>query len=776
MQGRFTTTTESTPAALPKLVLVLMSIHLTAEAATMAWDDLAQRLERFIATWDSGQEPTLVDYLPAEPPAHRRMVLVELVKVDLEQRTTRGRKKPVESYSADFPELLENGEPPCDLIYEEYHIRRTAGDSVAPRDYYERFPRSADALRRLMGTEDFSATTQLGAARRIEGFAAGQKLDDFDLLVELGKGAFGSVFLARQISMQRLVALKLSADKGNEPQTLATLEHPNIIRVYDQRTLPGQRMRLLYMQFAPGGTLAEVVREVRNTAPAARTGAMLIAAVDQAVAKTGAASSENAIWKRRLSAAPWSETVCRLGIQLANALDHAHRQGVLHRDVKPANVLLSSDGSPKLADFNISFCSQLDGASPAAYFGGSLAYMSPEQIEACNPNHERQPQDLDGRSDLFALAVVLWELLYGVRPFAEDDMADGWTAMLTAMADRRHRDVPVASVGPRDAVATRLEHVLRKTLSANPSHRSADGAALARELMLCLNPRAWDLVNDLKSGWRDFARRHPLIALFPVNLPIFILAGAFNLWYNATYFVPQLRKLEGGEAIEDAFWLSTIPINGILYSLGTFLILYSAMPVARALRRLSRGEGVDPSGLVDARRRAIVLGHWVAAVGLSLWLVAGVAFPVFIHAIAKQFPVWGYLHFILSMLACGIISCCFPFLATTWLSVRVYFPALLANSAPDAAEQQRLITLGRQSGWYLFTSPVAPLMALLLVMFSESETGARPAMLILVVVAIAGFAAAYVTWQRIRMDLDALSVVARPADMIGTTTDTVETF
>src|SRR5207249_10968548 len=193
----------------------------------------------------------------------------------------RGRKRPLELYTVDFPELLENGEPPCDLIYEEYHIRRTAGETVTPRDYYQRFPRSADALRRLMGTEDFSASTQLGAARRIEGFAAGQKLDDFDLLFELGKGAFGSVFLARQVSMQRMVALKVSADKGNEPQTLATLDHPNIVRVYDQRSLPAQRVRLLYMQFAPGGTLAEVVRRVRQSPPAARTGSIIVEAVNE---------------------------------------------------------------------------------------------------------------------------------------------------------------------------------------------------------------------------------------------------------------------------------------------------------------------------------------------------------------------------------------------------------------------------------------------------------------------------------------------------------------
>ncbi len=742
-----------------------------ADAATQDCDDLVERVERFLQTWEQGHEPPLGPFLPARPPAHRRYVLSELIKVDLEQRISRGISRRLEHYAREFPELLEaNGEPPCDLIYEEYHLRRTAGQAASPRDYYERFPKSANALRRLMGTDNLTTSTQLVAAKQIKSFAAGQRLDDFDLIVEVGKGAFGSVYLARQVSMQRMVALKVSADKGSEPQTLAQLDHPNIIRVFDQRRLPEQSVKLMYMQFAPGGTLQEVVKHVRETKLDARSGAILSATVTAAVEKSGAIVGDDAAWKRRLANATWPETVCRLGIQLAYALDYAHKQGILHRDVKPANVLLSADGSPKLADFNISFCSQLDGASPAAYFGGSVAYMSPEQLEACNPSHDRKPDELDGRSDLYALAVMLWELLHGERPFADEEGAGGWLGMLDGMTKRRRTEQPQAPPDTRDPVALRVEHVLRKTLTPDPAGRPADGAALARELTLCLNPHAWDLVNDLESGWRDWARRHPLIALFPVNLPPFVLAGALNWWYNANYFVDTLKPAE-----QEAFEFLKYPVNGILYPLGITLVLTFALPVAQALTQLDRGQDLSSDQLRRARRRSIAMGHGVAFVGMALWLIAGFAFPLGLHAWVREPVPTAYVHFPLSMLACGIISCCLPFLATTWLSVRVFFPSLLANSTPDPHEQRRLMNLSWYAGFYLFFSPVAPLIAVLLILSSGNDDIKRP-IFALISASILGFAVAYFVWQRIRADLAALAVVTRPPDRIGTTTDSVDSF
>ena len=87
-------------------------------------------------------------------------------------------------------------------------------------------------------------------------------IDDFDLLLLLGSGSFARVFLARQISLDRLVALKVSKSVGTEPRTLAQLDHPNIVRVFDQRTCSTTGLRLLYMELVPGGTFQDLVQEV----------------------------------------------------------------------------------------------------------------------------------------------------------------------------------------------------------------------------------------------------------------------------------------------------------------------------------------------------------------------------------------------------------------------------------------------------------------------------------------------------------------------------------
>lgn len=759
------------------------SVDVPADPSALHWDELSRRLEDFLTAWEEVDQqaespPAIKAFLPESPAVLRRLVLVELIKSDMEQRARGGFVEGsdpsptsfmrLEVYAAQFPELREGstGEPPVELIFEEFHIRRCAGANVTFKDYARRFPQSQEGLRKLLDAAGVTVSSALFPSRKIKQPKVGERIDDFELLGELGKGAFASVFLARQISMQRLVALKISAEKGSEPQTLAQLDHPHIVRVYDQRIIKERKTRLLYMQYVPGGTLAEVVTSIRRTPAAMRSGGQLIVSVDAAMSKSGQASSEDAPWRRKTSSLAWPQVVCRLGMQLAGALDYAHKMGILHRDIKPANVLLTAEGSPKLADFNISFGTHVSGTTPAAYFGGSLAYMSPEQLEACSPHHQRKPSDLDQRADLYSLAVVLWELLHGERPFRDVSLEEGWNETVEEMIwQRKERKIawsPLAT--PSSEVSRRLEKVLRKALEPEAKDRYQSGAEMARELTLCLHRRSWELFHDFGFSWRGWARRWPLVALIPINVVPNALAAGYNWWFNLTTMIEP-----GDAAIQTAFWYLQFIVNGAAFPLGVLLGCAYAWPAIWSVWKVARGRLATPAELEVARCRSLRLGQVIALIGVSLWLVAGIVFPVAMHLLAGHLSAEQYLQFFLSLATCGLIAAAFPYLGTTWLALRVYYPALLAGSSPSDREVRLLERIPSQAGFYLAIAAVVPMLAVLLVIVGGLAS--RFASGLLIIAGLVGFLAAWFTYNQIRSDIAALSVATRATDSFGVGTE-----
>ncbi len=735
--------------------------HRSLDQGDAAWDALAERLEAFSVEWDRGGPPNIADFLPDGPAELRRMALVELTKYDLERRWQGGDRRRIDAYLAELPELAQGEGPPADLLYEEFHCRRLAGETVAAEEYVERYPQQAGALRRLLGVERADDTKPFYDVVRVEELEVGTKLDDFDLLARLGRGAFATVFLARQRSMQRLVALKVSADRGREPQTLAQLDHPHIVRVFDQRILHDRALRLLYMQYVCGGTLHAAMDRARNLPSEERTGKAILESVDVALSRRGDAIPHGSQLRQRLAESDWPHAVCLIGMQLAEALAYAHGRGVLHRDIKPANVLLTAEGAAQLVDFNISFCAELDGAAPAAYFGGSLAYMSPEQLEACHVGHPRKADSLDGRSDVYSLAVMLWEMLTGEKPLTDERAADGWNAALDELIARRRTGLDAATIGRlRDVAPQPLAELLVECLSPSPDDRPATAAQMARRLWCCLRPESERLLMPSDAFAARFALRWPIVALLLCALVPNGLAAVFNYVYNRGHIVEQFSDAQ------QVFWNTQTAVNGTAFPIGVAWMVFLAIPLARALGALRRGIRPTAEAAAALRERALSLGRITAVVGIALWSVAGIVYPVAIRLGGADLVWHDFLHFVASLAVGGLIAATYPFFAITWLATRAYYPALLRagevnpTDADGAAESRRLVELERMTWRYLVLAASLPMFGVTLMVTLGGATGSRLLLAVLSLTSMAGFGLIYLVARAVQRDLSALAEIA----------------
>ncbi len=735
------------------------NLHASLDAADAAWELLAAQLEQFIDAWEAnpGQPPAIAPFAPDGPPGLRRMVLAELVKVDLDYRWHGGEApRLIEQYLEELPELAAEGVP-CDLLYEELHIRQRLGERVPLDEYFDRFPDQASQLERLLGGDVAVVSTALfratGAPQEVQ---VGDRLDDFDLLTQLGSGAFATVFLARQRSLQRLVALKISANQGDEPQTLAQLDHPHIVRVYDQRLLPDRDQRLMYMQYVAGGTLQEAIRSCRATGLEHGTAQNFLAAVDQALAQRGETPPVESPIRARIADATWPELVCWLGAQLAEALDYAHAHGVLHRDLKPANILLTAEGSPKLVDFNISFCSKVAGATPAAYFGGSLAYMSPEQLEASNPAHPRQPEELDGRSDLYSLGIVLWELLTGSRPFRDEQLQAGWSATLQQMTARRQSGVPEAALAELPAaMPPGLREVLLRCLAPHPENRSSTGNELAQQLRLCLQPAAQALLHPSQGSYMPLLRNRSLALLVAIAVVPNAAAALFNLVYNDLEIIRHLSP-----ASRQVFMTTQATINLIAFSVGIGMVVAFSRPVTRAVGA-NHLDAADRSYLAWLRARCVRLGQIIAVIGIVEWIVAGAVYPLSLQLAGVELAATHYLHFMISLTLCGVIAATYPFFGATALALHALYPALLGRTTRDAAAIADLRWADRASRGYLYLAAALPMLAVaVLVLFGREQ---RLALGVLSVGGVLGFGLLYYLARMIQNDVEALADVLTAA-------------
>ncbi|MBN9120964.1 MAG: serine/threonine protein kinase, partial [Planctomycetes bacterium] len=322
------------------------------------------------------------------------------------------------------------------------------------------------------------------AARR--GPRVGDTVVGFKLVGELGRGAFARVFLAHQEALAgRPVALKVSFRPTREAERLARLQHTNVVPVYSVHD--EGPVQVICMPFLGRTTVADLIRAYRVDHPSRHSGrrstsarAGRTTALDSSRSRSGARSVPDSGGRSGTHRAPvWAWTadgpppivgdpreVLEVLGQLAAGLSHAHARGILHLDLKPANVLLADTGEPMLLDFNLSF----DASRPdRELVGGTMPYMAIEQLLDMR---NRGKGAIDARTDLYSLGVMAFEMLTGTVPFPTSSKELREIDKLVAA--RRAGPPPLRALNP--AVTPAVEAIVRKLLAAEPAdrYRSAD--------------------------------------------------------------------------------------------------------------------------------------------------------------------------------------------------------------------------------------------------------------------------------------------------------------
>ncbi len=282
-----------------------------------------------------------------------------------------------------------------------------------------------------------------------------QRFGRYEVIDQLGRGAMGTVFKARDPQIDRLVAVKTVSLAGLEPteerefrqrftheaQAAGRLYHPGIVAIFDVGEKPDSHDPYIVMEYVSGQPLNRTLAGQKKL--------------------------------------PLG-TALQLAEEIAEALDYAHAQGVVHRDIKPGNILITPEGHAKIADFGIAKLNLSHFTLPGRVLG-TPAYMAPEQLSGTG---------VDGRSDLFSLGVILYVMVTGSSPFQGDNIS----TVCFAAANRE----PVAATAIDASLPQELDQLISRAMAKVPDQRYQQGADFAADIrqlrqMLWPNSTTWSL-------------------------------------------------------------------------------------------------------------------------------------------------------------------------------------------------------------------------------------------------------------------------------------------
>lgn len=525
------------------------------------WRPDASYLADFVAQHQLGESPPQ---------------LAELVRADLDRRYQIGLEVNLDRYFESFEVLCAHPALVADIGFEDYRARKSRGLDVHS-DRWRQFHaiRRASWFDGLMQKEEPHRGTNRNAAvlpSATDTPQVGQRFGEFELLGMLGRGAFSEVFLATQPGLaSRHIALKVVRRQFDEPAHLARLQHSGIVPLYSLHRIGNYSA--LCMPYCGAATLADWLTQDGDRSR--RDGESLIRTIRNAENRLTERDSNHSASEPiasqidprnerqtafaaiprlmdganrqlllRLSSIKSKDFPLWFARKIASALAHAHDRNVVHGDLKPANILIRVDGEPSLIDFNLA---QLGSEPDANWTGGTLPYMSPEQLSKLLGRRRH----ISASSDIFSLGMILYEILEGHRPFeapvsaAESD--------LELAIERWRTPLPLISKNGSSG----LKSIVSKCLAWEPSERYADAGHLLEDLDREASnlPLKHAPENFWTSRVSKYLRRNPraLVASAAVLglLLLLLMSSLAGLWWDRSNRLASreaLRRWEGESA------------------------------------------------------------------------------------------------------------------------------------------------------------------------------------------------------------------------------------
>jgi serine/threonine protein kinase/WD40 repeat protein/tetratricopeptide (TPR) repeat protein len=386
---------------------------------------------------------------------------------------------------------------PLAPLADEFLERTRRGEKPSPQEYAANYPELATQIRdlfpALLVMENLGASVGGGTSTAHFSSSSPSRLGEYRILRQIGRGGMGVVYEAVQETLGRHVAVKVLpahlAGRGKflerfrrEAKAAARLHHSNIVPVFGVGESDG--LHFYAMQFIHGQALDKVLDDVRRLrgstgqstvtlvmSPPSIAQSLVLGQLEPSAADAIAGSIGNSSQVLSGTRSHYCREVARLGAQVADGLAYAHAQGVLHRDVKPANLLLDAQGTLWITDFGLAKAEDSDAITEAGDVIGTLRYMAPERFDGQS----------DARSDVYGLGATLYEML-ALRPAFEDLDRGKLIGRIT-----RVDPLPLRNLDP--AIPRDLETVVLKAMARDPADRYPSATELAEDLRRFMTDR-----------------------------------------------------------------------------------------------------------------------------------------------------------------------------------------------------------------------------------------------------------------------------------------------